>query len=414
MQAEIITIGDEILIGQIVDTNSAWLGQHLNEIGIKVVRITSIQDNRDSILETVREAMENSDLVIVTGGLGPTKDDITKHTLAELFGCGLVRHEPTYEFLSRLMEERNLDFNELNKGQALVPECCEVLPNRNGTAPAMWFEHSGTVLVSMPGVPFEMKAIVTDELIPRLRQHYNLKAIVHKTAITFGIPESALAIRIAGWEESLPDYIRLAYLPNPNGIRLRLSAYEVDGDMGMAEIDEYFEKLENIIPDNFIGYGDTTLAGYVAGMMVSRNETLSVAESCTGGVLAATFTAMPGASEYFLGGVVAYSNDAKANILGVSADDIKQYGAVSRQVAEQMAQGVRHITNSTYGVATTGIAGPSGGSEEKPVGTVWIAIASAENVYAKLFNFGQLRQENIRRATANAINMLRNVITDTI
>lgn len=407
MQAEIITIGDEILIGQVIDTNSAWLGQHLNETGIKITRITSIMDDRAEITKAVDDALGRSGLVIVTGGLGPTKDDITKITLAGYFGCGMARHQPTYDHIEKMTAERGFDFNELNKGQAMVPECCDVILNYNGTAPGMWFEKDGRVLISMPGVPFEMEAIMTDSVMPRLRERFNLKSIVHKTAITYGIAESALALEIAGWEDSLPDYIKLAYLPNPNGIRLRLSAYETDHDAAEAEIDARFTELEKIIPEYFIGYGDTTLVGFVAGMLASRGETLSVAESCTGGALASVFTSMPGASEYFLGGVVSYSNDVKADALGVNRRDLDEYGAVSRQVAEQMAEGVRRMTGSTYGLATTGVAGPSGGTPEKPVGTVWLAVATPHGTFSELAHLGRLRGEIVKRAVANVVNMLR-------
>ena len=410
MKAEIITIGDEILIGQIIDTNSAWISQRLNEAGITVGSKISIADDRTQITSTIDEALRNNDLVIVTGGLGPTKDDITKKTLADYFGSKLVRHEPTFEFIRTLMTKRGIAFNELNQAQALVPECCTVLMNHNGTAPGMWFERDGKILVSLPGVPFEMKPLIDDEVLPRIRGHFALQSVVHKTAITFGLAESALALKIAPWEDALPSFLKLAYLPSPSQIRLRLSAYDVNRDMAGREIDHQFTLLEKLIPAYVVGYGDTTVASATADLLVRRGVTLAVAESCTGGALSGAFTAMPGASAYFLGSVVSYSNSVKEQVLGVDPADLRRYGAVSQQVAEQMAAGVRRITGADYAISTTGIAGPSGGSEEKPVGTVWIGIATPQRVTARKMVFGHLRQQNIERATANAINLLRLVL----
>ena len=407
MQAEIITIGDELLIGQVVDTNSAWLGRTLGEDGIKVTQITSVQDDADQIARTVNEALARVSIVLVTGGLGPTRDDITKHTLAELFGMRLVRDEQVYETVRRQLAVRGIAFNELNRGQALVPDGCTVLPNRNGTAPGMWFERGGKILVSMPGVPFEMKALVTDEVLPRLRTHFSLHANVHRTAITFGLAESILAETIADWENALPAYLHLAYLPSAMNIRLRLSAYDVDGQQAAAEIDRQFALLDQAIPYRIIGYGDATLESAVGELLRGRGETVAAAESCTGGNIAHRFTALPGASDYFRGGVVAYSNDVKTALLGVNADDLNRCGAVSRPVAEQMAAGVRKATGATYGIATTGIAGPTGGTPDKPVGTVWMAVSGPDETYSIRMVFGSLRSQNIERASSNAINLLR-------
>ena len=407
MQAEIITIGDELLIGQVVDTNSTWLGRTLGEDGIKVTQITSVQDDADQIARAVNEALARVSIVLVTGGLGPTRDDITKHTLAELFGMRLVRDEQVYETVRRQLAVRGIAFNELNRGQALVPDGCTVLPNRNGTAPGMWFERGGKILVSMPGVPFEMKALVTDEVLPRLRTHFSLHANVHRTAITFGLAESILAETIADWENALPAYLHLAYLPSAMNIRLRLSAYDVDGQQAAAEIDRQFALLDQAIPYRIIGYGDATLESAVGELLRGRGETVAAAESCTGGNIAHRFTALPGASDYFRGGVVAYSNDVKTALLGVNADDLNRYGAVSRPVAEQMAAGVRKATGATYGIATTGIAGPTGGTPDKPVGTVWMAVSGPDETYSIRMVFGSLRSQNIERASSNAINLLR-------
>ena len=407
MQAEIITIGDELLIGQVVDTNSAWLGRTLGKDGIKVTQITSVQDDADQIARAVNEALARVSIVLVTGGLGPTRDDITKHTLAELFGMRLVRDEQVYETVRRQLAVRGIAFNELNRGQALVPDDCTVLPNRNGTAPGMWFERGGKILVSMPGVPFEMKALVTDEVLPRLRTHFSLHANVHRTAITFGLAESILAERIAPWEAALPANLRLAYLPSALCIRLRLSAYETDPEKARSEIGRQLDRLTGLIPHYLVGYGDDTLESVTGSLLRSRGETLATAESCTGGNIAHRFTAMPGASDYFLGGVVAYSNEVKTALLGVDPDSLNRYGAVSRSVAEQMAEGVRRATGATYGISTTGIAGPTGGTPGKPVGTVWMAVATPEGVHSRCMVFGSVRAQNIERSSSNCINLLR-------
>ncbi len=410
MIAEIITIGDEILIGQIVDTNSAWIAARLNESGITVARKLSIADRHDEILHAVSEAMSHADAVIVTGGLGPTKDDITKVALAEYFGCAMVRDEATWFRNERTLKARGVEYNELNQGQAMVPECCTPLANNNGTAPGMWFEREGKVLVSLPGVPFEMEALMTEEVLPRLAARFSLRKIIHKTAITFGLAESVLAQTIAEWESSLPSWMHLAYLPSPSQMRLRLSAYDVAGVDEEAEIERRFEDLEKIIPEYIVGYGNETVASAMARLLRRNNATLAVAESCTGGAVSAAITSQAGASAYFLGSVVSYSNDVKTDVLGVAAEDIEKHGAVSREVAEQMALGVRHLLGSDYSIATTGIAGPDGGTPEKPVGTVWIAVAGPDGVRSQQFTFGKLRAQNIDRATATAINMLRKAI----
>lgn len=407
MQAEIITIGDELLIGQVVDTNSAWLGSTLGDDGIKVIQITSVQDHAAQIVQAVNDALSRADIVLMTGGLGPTKDDITKKTLAEMFGMKLVRNEQVYEMVSKQLALRGIAFTELNQGQALVPDGCTVLPNRNGTAPGMWFERDGKVLISMPGVPFEMKALVKDEVLPRLRKHFALDANVHRTIITFGLAESILADTIASWEEALPPYLHLAYLPSALCIRLRLSAYEIDRQKAEQEIESQIEKLSKVIPHYIIGSEDDSLESVTGTLLKTRGETLATAESCTGGNIAHRFTAMPGASEYFKGGVVAYSNEVKIALLGVDPESLNRYGAVSQSVAEQMAEGVRRATGATYGISTTGIAGPTGGTPEKPVGTVWMAVATPNGVFSRRMVFGSVRSQNIERASSNCINLLR-------
>ena len=406
MKATIVTIGDEILIGQILDTNSRYISRALNAHGIVVAERTSIGDNRTQIVETLDRALSQSEVVIITGGLGPTKDDITKHTLCDYFGSTLRYDEIEAEHIRTMLEARNIAFNDLNRGQAMVPECCTVLHNAHGTAPGMWFEQDGRVVISLPGVPFEMQHLIDEEVMPRLKARFELREIVHRTMITFGIAESILAEKIAVWEEALPEYLHLAYLPAPNVVRLRLSAYEVEGYKVGQEIDAQFEKLRTIIPNNIAGFEGASVEELVHNILTERGMTLAVAESCTGGAIASKFTAQAGASAYFLCGVVSYSNESKCNVLGVQMSDITQYGAVSEQVAMAMAQGARVISGANFAVSTTGIAGPTGGSAEKPVGTVWIGVATPEKCFAVRKSCGTDRSQIISRATAYAIAML--------
>lgn len=414
MKATIVTIGDEILIGQIVDTNSVSIAKHLNNIGITIAQKLSIGDSKEVIVKTLTEAMTTTDIVIVTGGLGPTKDDITKHTLAEMFDSALEYNVTEGEHIRQLLERRGIPFTDLNRGQAMLPKCCTVLHNAHGTAPGMWFDTPiGGALISLPGVPFEMEHLMNDEVIPRLKERYTLRSIVHSTLITRGIPESLLAERIAQWEDSLPDYLHLAYLPAPNVVRLRLSAYDVERETAEREIAAQFEMLRKIIGDNIVGFEGATMEQHIHRLLTERGKTLAIAESCTGGTIASKFTAMAGASEYLLGGVVAYSNDVKCNTLGVNRDDIECFGAVSEVVALEMAEGVRRITGADYAIATTGIAGPTGGSKHKPVGTVWMAVATPKGSRAIMRNSGTDRGQIISRASAYAIEMLYEVLTTT-
>lgn len=407
MKATILTIGDEILIGQIVDTNSVSIAKHLNTAGIVVREKISIGDDRTQILDTVSRALHGSEVTVITGGLGPTKDDITKKTLAELFNSDMHYDETVAAHVERMLTARGIDFNELNRSQALVPDACTVLFNAHGTAPGMWFERDGHVVVSLPGVPYEMEHLMQDEVMPRLKARFSLRQIVHRTMITAGLPESMLAKRIETWENALPPYLKLAYLPNPGAVRLRLSAYEVEGESVAREIERQFEALRRIIPHNVLGYETATMQELVHRILTERRQTLATAESCTGGVIASRFTAMPGASAYFLCGVVSYSNEAKIRVLGVDADTIARYGAVSEQVARQMAEGVRRVAGADYAIATTGIAGPTGGSAEKPVGTVWIAVATPAGTVAQCRQCGTDRGQIIDRASAFAIGLLR-------
>ena len=408
IKATIITIGDEILIGQIVDTNSASISKHLNTAGITVEEKLSIGDEANQIEQTLQRVLLSSQVVIITGGLGPTKDDITKHTLARIFNSSMHEDERVCEHVRTLLERRGISFNDLNRGQAMVPDCCTVLFNAYGTAPGMWFEtESGAVVISLPGVPFEMEHLMEDEVMPRLKAHFSLHANVHRTMITAGLPESILAERIEKWEDALPKWMKLAYLPSPNIVRLRLSAYDrEDGTLAREAINAEFDKLYNIIPGHIVGFEGATMQSLVHEVMRERGLTLAVAESCTGGAIASLFTAMAGASAYFLGGVVAYANEVKRDVLGVNYDDIMTHGAVSETVARQMAEGVRRTTGADYAIATTGIAGPTGGSEAKPVGTVWMAVATPTHTVAVMRNSGLDRGQIISRASAYAIELL--------
>lgn len=412
MQATIITIGDEILIGQIVDTNSVSIARRLNAAGIVVHEKCSIGDSREEIIAAIRRAELSSQVVIITGGLGPTKDDITKKTLAELFHSAMRFDEEVAEHVERMLAERGIAFNALNRSQAEVPEVCTVLHNAHGTAPGMWFEDAGRVIVSLPGVPFEMEHLMEDEVMPRLKEHFALRQIVHRTLITAGLAESLLAERIEKWEEALPPYLKLAYLPAAGIVRLRLSAYEVEGQAVSEEIERQFAELRTLIPDYVVGFETATVEEQVHHTLIERRATLALAESCTGGKIASKFTAMAGTSAYLLAGVVAYANEAKTNILGVDAELIRRHGAVSEEVARAMAEGVRRLTGADYALSTTGIAGPTGGSAEKPVGTVWFALATPTETIALKHACGTDRGQVIDRATAYAIRLLRDKLQE--
>lgn len=407
MKAELITIGDEILIGQIVDTNSAWMGQQLNLHGIEVYQITSVHDNHEHIIKAFAEAEKNADLVLITGGLGPTKDDITKNCLCEYFNTELIFYPEVFEHVQSLLSSRNVVINQLNHDQALLPASCTVLPNSAGTASGMWFERNNTIFISMPGVPFEMEAIMKEEVFPRLVKLGITQSIVHKTVLTIGLPESMLAEKIEKWESALPDFIKLAYLPSPQMVRLRLSGYGTNKSMLQKEIEKQVKELLSLIPENVFGFDNENLGLVIGRMLAGSGKTLAVAESCTGGNIAHFITSNAGSSAYFKGGVVAYSNEIKNKLLDVPLDLIAGFGAVSQQVAEAMALGAKRILCADYAVATTGIAGPDGGSDEKPVGTVWIAVAGPSGVKSKEYIFRHNRERNIIRSTQTALNMLR-------
>ena len=407
MKAEIISIGDELLIGQVVNTNASWMAEELNKAGIQVVQISSVSDEGEHIKAAVNEASERADIILMTGGLGPTKDDITKKVLMEYFGSKPVFHDETFEHIKGLFKVRNYPVTEVNKMQAEIPDNCIVLPNRVGTAVGMWFEQDDKVFVSMPGVPFEMKTLMTEQVIPKLKDRFGTTYIVHKTIMTIGIGESMLAAKIEDWVKQLPENIKLAYLPQPGIVRLRLSVSGNEEKILKEIVEQQSDKLYNYVPKAIFGFDDISLEEVLGIILKEKGHTVSTAESCTGGYIAHLLTSIAGSSEYFYGSVVSYTNQVKANQLSVSKTDIEKYGAVSQQVVEQMATGVRDLLKTDYSMATSGIAGPDGGTKEKPVGTVWIAIAGPEGVKSKLFHFGEHRGRNIRRSALMAMNMLR-------
>jgi nicotinamide-nucleotide amidase len=407
MEVEIITIGDEILIGQIVDTNSAWMAQQLNLRGFKVKQITSVSDDENHILKALKEATSRAAVVLITGGLGPTKDDITKKTLCKYFNTSLMLNNEVYEDVERLFKDRGYEVTPLNRGQAEIPANCEVIRNPVGTAPGMWFNENGVVYVSMPGVPYEMMHLMEHAILPRLSIHFNAPIILHHTLLTQGIGESMLADQISTWEEALPQHIKLAYLPSISAVRLRLSGYGEDIEILKNEFNLQLNQLKALVGKYCYGENNDTLESVIGNILLKKGLTLATAESCTGGQIAATITKVPGCSAYYKGSVVSYANEVKENFLGVKHDDIKNFGAVSKQVVESMAKGIIAEMKVDFAIATSGIAGPDGGSDEKPVGTVWIAVASKDKIYAKQFLLGKNRERIIQAATLTSLNLLR-------
>ena len=416
MKAEIITIGDELLIGQVVDTNSAWMAERLNEAGIELYQITSVHDNRQHILTAIDEALSRADIVLTTGGLGPTKDDITKHVMCEYFGTSLVESTSVREHIYELYKERPNVLNRLTATQWLVPESATILPNRVGSAPIMVFEYEvegerlkvkgeeKKMLIAMPGVPHEMKIAMTEQVLPYLMlkvkgERRERGDIIHRTIMLAGIPESTLAIRIEDWENALPDSMHLAYLPKDGTIRLRLSSY---GKASETEMDAQIATLTPLIADYLIATEDQPLEVVLGNLLKERQQTIATAESCTGGRLAAALNAQSGSSAYYMGSVVAYDNRIKEQVLGVAHDTLVEYGAVSEQTVREMAEGVRALMNTDYAIATSGIAGPTGGTKDKPVGTVWIAWATPTGTEAQCFHFGVARERE--QITMRAVN----------
>jgi nicotinamide-nucleotide amidase len=413
MKAEIITIGDELLIGQTVDTNSAWMAEQLHLVGIRVNRIVSISDARDAIRNAIEDSFARADLVLMTGGLGPTQDDITKETLAEYFGTELVRNEEVHQGITAFFAARGKPMLEANDRQADLPRDAEILPNTRGTAMGMWFHKDGKTLVSMPGVPYEMKGIMTEHVLTRIRERFLTPVIIHRTVLTQGIGESFLAETISDWETALRNEgFSLAYLPSPGMVKLRISAYGVNGNEAEVQkrIAHYITELERRVPQAVFGRDKDTLASVVGALLVERGHTMSTAESCTGGTIAQLITAIPGSSRYFMGSVVAYSNASKTELIGVDPRIIAEHGAVSKEVVVQMAEGVRRSFGTTWAIATSGVAGPDGGTPEKPVGTVWIAVAGPRGNGAHKYTFGNSRDRNITLSAVTALNDLRKEI----
>jgi nicotinamide-nucleotide amidase len=411
MLAEIITIGDEILIGQIVDTNSAWMATELNKIGLRVKQISSVSDNREHILKALAEAAGRANIIFITGGLGPTKDDITKKTLAEYFGVGLVENKEALQNVEQIFARYNRPLIEVNRLQAQVPENCEVILNNNGTAPGMWFNHNGVIYMSMPGVPFEMMYMMEEKVLPKIKATLQLPVIIHKTLLTVGEGESFLAERIADIENDLPSYIKLAYLPKPGQVRLRLSAFGTDEAFLQKGVDEFADRIIERIGNFFVIDQDIPLEKAILNKMEAKGLTLSVAESCTGGYLSHLFTQHPGSSSVFFGGGIVYSYELKEHILGVKNETLTKYGAVSEQTVKEMVEGALLNFKSDFAIAITGIAGPDGGLPDKPVGTVWIAVAGNQKMLIKKYTFGNKRRQNIERSAATALSMLNTLLT---
>jgi nicotinamide-nucleotide amidase len=396
MLCSIITIGDEILIGQTIDTNSAWLGERLNVMGLEMVNILTIRDDPKQITEALDKVGANIDLVIITGGLGPTNDDLTKQTLAKYFGSKLVMN---YEILNKIEEffaDRGLPMLDVNRQQAMLPDKAKILSNNYGSAAGMWFEKSTTVFISLPGVPFEMKGIMSDFGFDEIKSHFSLPFIYNRTVLTWGTAESFLADKLEDWEQRLRDSgLKLAYLPSPGIVRLRITgAGESNGVQAL--VDSYADEVYQLLPGKVFGEGTDTMEKRVGELLKQNKLTLSTAESCTGGYLAHLITSIPGSSEYYKGTIISYSNDIKTDVLGVDASLIEKYGAVSEEVVAQMAENIRVKMNTDYGIATSGIAGPDGGTEEKPVGTVWVAVCSKNKTKTKLLHLGKHRINNIR------------------
>ena len=412
MQAEIITIGDEILIGQITDTNSTFLGNQLNKIGLLVYQITTVQDDKTQILKALKEAEQNANIIIITGGLGPTKDDITKQTICEFFNDFLIEDKNVLQNIVEIFSAyKRTTLLDVNKQQALVPSKAKVLINKLGTAPGLWLERNNKVFVCLPGVPYEMKALIKNQVIPELKKKFTFPYITHKTLITYGLGESIVADRIKAWENNLPSFIKLAYLPNFGIVRLRLSAKATDKDRVDSEMLKQVNALLPQIEDIFIGFEDEGPFEVVLGkMLTAKNKTLATAESCTGGNIAKSFTANSGASSFFKGCVVTYATETKIEVLNIPKAIIDQHSVVSKVVAEQMAINTRKIFKTDYAISTTGNAGPKKGDSEAEVGTVWIAIAAKNSVYSEVFNFGNLRERVIQKATQKAFEMLKKEI----
>lgn len=411
VKVEIITIGDEILIGQIVDTNSAWMAIQLNKEGFEIAQISSIHDDEAHIITSLGLALKRADIVLFTGGIGPTNDDITKQTLTKYFNTQLVYNPLVIENIEKLFATRpNFVINELTRAQAMVPENCTLIQNVVGTAPITWFEKEGKIIVSMPGVPYEMKNAMSSEIIPRLKKHFETPALLHKTVQVYGFGESALAIKIADWENELPPFIRLAYLPNYGIVKLRLSGTMENLLELEFMLNQQIDKLKNILGNSIVAFEDIPMEQLIGSLLKSKSMWLATAESCTGGLIAHQLTSIPGSSAFFKGSVVAYSNEIKFSLLKVPAEMIEKVGAVSKEVVECMAKGAMELFKTEFAIATSGIAGPSGGTLTKPVGTVWISVCSKTIILTREFHFGTLREQNILRSAQASLLLLKEII----
>jgi nicotinamide-nucleotide amidase len=410
MKAEIITIGDELLIGQTIDTNSAWMGAELSRIGFEVTQITSISDKKEQIINTLKGKVGISNVILITGGLGPTSDDITKQTLCEFFETRLVFNEEVYTGIEKMMIQRNFPMNENNRRQAEVPESCRVLNNATGTAPGMWFEKGGTIFVSMPGVPYEMKHIMTEHVIPELKNRFTSQYIIHRNIMTYGTSEAKLAEILTDFETGIPANIKLAYLPSWGVIKLRLTGIGEESTNLSNAIENQVNKLYRIIPEYIYGENEESLEMVVGKLLISKSQSVCFAESCTGGELSHLITSVPGSSRYFKGSVIAYDNTVKTKLLNVPEETISKYGAVSKETVERMATGALTLFKTDFAVATSGIAGPEGGTPEKPVGTIWIGISTRGKTITEKFNYGYDRVSNIRRFSLATLNQLRKQI----
>jgi nicotinamide-nucleotide amidase len=407
VRAEIITIGDEILYGQILDTNTQWISLELDKLGIKTIRKSSVGDQASEITQILEEAATRADVVFITGGLGPTKDDLTKKVLADYFHCGLEMHPEALRDVTEFFTKRGRELSDINRDQALLPTKAQFVPNKQGTAPCMWFEEKGVVWVSMPGVPFEMKSIMETEVLPRVIKHFKTPVIFHKVIKTVGIGESYLSDLIQEWELSLPSHIKLAYLPSLGIVKLRLTAFGEDLSSLSSDVETELARVMPLISSYVFGYEKEELAEVVGQLLRKAKASLSVAESCTGGHLAHQFTQIPGSSDYFKGGIVSYANEVKMDQLGVSASILSEFGAVSEPCITAMAEGARQVLGTSYSLATSGIAGPTGGTDDKPVGTVWIALAHPDGVITRKLQLAGTRMQNIHMTSLASLNLLR-------
>ncbi|NPA66998.1 MAG: competence/damage-inducible protein A [Chlorobi bacterium] len=410
MKADIITVGDEILIGQITDTNSVFIAEKLNDAGFEIRQITSVSDKKEHIKLILNQVSQHTDLVIITGGLGPTADDITKETLVEYFETRLVPNAEVLEDVKKFLKSKGFELNERNVKQAEVPENCRIIRNKNGTAAGMMFEKNNTVYISVPAVPFEMKEMFETSVLPLLKKRFKTPSVIHRNILTYGYFESDLAEKLSDFEKNMHPNVSLAYLPSPERIRLRLSITSEDAEKAKKILDTETEKIEKEISDAVFGYGDIFLQDAVAGILKEKKQTVSTAESCTSGNIARLITSVPGSSAYFKGGIAAYSNEVKMSLLNVSEATLDKYGAVSEEVVKEMLKGLLDLMKTDYGIAVSGIAGPDGGTPEKPVGTTWIAAGNKEKIIAKKYIFGNRRLLNVRFASARALDNLRRFI----